>query len=241
MTATIVGAGRTLAAAIFLVALVPPAALIAFPWTLISRDVRFLYSVGMGFSHWAARIAGAKIELIGLEKLDPQGTYIFMSNHVSNLDPPVLVPIIPRRTSVLAKKELWRIPILKKALDLAEIVPVERSSRDAAIQSIRRAGEVMRHGINMTIYPEGTRSRDGRLLPFKKGPFHLAMETGNSVVPVTILGTYEMMPKGSWIARRGTATLVFHAPLDPKQFASREELMQAVWQEINSALPEERR
>ena len=241
MMATILGAARTLAAVIFLVVLVPPAALIAFPWTLISRDVRFLYSVGMGFAHWAARIAGAMIKLVGFEKLDPQGTYIFMSNHVSNLDPPVLIPIIPRRTSVLAKRELWRIPILKKALDLVEIVPVDRSSRDAAIQSIRRAGEVMRHGINMTIYPEGTRSRDGRLLPFKKGPFHLAMETGNPVVPVTILGTYEMMPKGSWIARSGTATLVFHAPLDPKQFASREELMQAVWQEINSALPEERR
>lgn len=241
MTGTILGAARTLAAVIFLVVLVPPAALIAFPWTLISRDVRFLYSVGMGLAHWAARIAGAKIELIGLEKLDPQGTYIFMSNHVSNLDPPVLVPIIPRRTSVLAKKELWRIPILNKALDLVEIVPVDRSSRDAAIQSVRRAGEVMRHGINMTIYPEGTRSRDGRLLPFKKGPFHLAMETGRPIVPVTILGTYEMMPKGSWIARSGTATLVFHAPIDPRQFASREELMQAVWEEINSALPEERR
>lgn len=241
MTATILGAARTLAAVIFLVVLVPPAALIAFPWTLISRDVRFLYSVGMGLAHWAARIAGAKIKLVGLEKLDPQGTYIFMSNHVSNLDPPALIPIIPRRTSVLAKKELWRIPILNKALDLVEIVPVDRSSRDAAIQSIRRAGEVMRHGINMTIYPEGTRSRDGRLLPFKKGPFHLAMETGEPIVPVTILGTYEMMPKGSWIARSGTATLVFHLPIDPKQFASREELMQAVWQEINSALPEERR
>lgn len=241
MIASILDAARTLAAALFLIVLVPPAALIAFPWTLISRDVRFLYSVGMGFAHWAARIAGAKIKLVGFEKLDPQGTYIFMSNHVSNLDPPVLIPIIPRRTSVLAKRELWRIPILNKALDLVEIVPVDRSSRDAAIQSVRRAGEVMRHRVNMTIYPEGTRSRDGRLLPFKKGPFHLAMETGEPVVPVTILGTYEMMPKGSWIARNGTATLVFHAPLDPKQFASREELMQAVWQEINSALPVERR
>jgi 1-acyl-sn-glycerol-3-phosphate acyltransferase len=241
MIRTVLAAARTISAVIFLVAFVPPAAIIAFPWTLISKDVRLLYSVGMGLSHLAARIAGAKIKLLGLEKLDPQGTYIFMSNHVSNLDPPVLVPFIPRRTSVLAKKELWRIPILSKALDLAEIVPVDRSSREAALRSIRRAGEVMRHGINMTIYPEGTRSRDGRLLPFKKGPFHLAMETGYSVVPVTILGTYEMMPKGSWIARSGTASVVFHAPVGPQQFASREELMQVVWEKINSALPEERR
>lgn len=241
MIATIAGAVRTFLAVTFLVVLVPPAALIAFPWTFITKKVNFLYFVGMGLAHLSARIAGAKIKLVGLDRLDPDGTYIFMSNHVSNLDPPVLVPLVPRRTSVLAKRELWRIPILGKALDLAEIVPVERRNRDAAIQSIRRAGEVMRHGINMTIYPEGTRSRDGRLLPFKKGPFHLAAETGISIVPVTILGTYEMMPKGSWIARSGTATLVFHPPIDPGRFTTREELMKAVRDEINSALPEERR
>ena len=128
-----------------------------------------------------------------------------------------------------------------KALDLAEIVPVERRNRDAARQSIKRAGEVMRHGINMTIYPEGTRSPDGRLLPFKKGPFHLAAETGFPIVPVTILGTEEMLPKGRNIVKSGTATLVFHPPVDPKQFSAREELMEAVRQAINSALPEERR
>lgn len=241
MIRTAVGAVRTLLALLFLIVLVPPAALIAFPWTFITGKVGFLYFVGMGLAHWAARIAGAKIKLVGFDKIDPAGTYIFMSNHVSNLDPPVLVPLIPRRTSVLAKKEIWRIPILGKALDLAEIVPVERSNRDAAMQSIRRAGEVMRHGINMTIYPEGTRSTDGRLLPFKKGPFHLAAETGFPIVPVTILGTEEMMPKGRLVAKSGTATLVFHSPIDPKQFSTREELMEAVRQAINSALPEERR
>jgi 1-acyl-sn-glycerol-3-phosphate acyltransferase len=241
MIRTAVGAVRTFLALLFLVVLMPPAALIAFPWTFITGRIGFLYFVGMGLAHWAARIAGAKIKLVGFDKIDPAGTYIFMSNHVSNLDPPVLVPLIPRRTSVLAKKEIWRIPILGKALDLAEIVPVERNNRDAALQSIRRAGEVMRHGINMTIYPEGTRSPDGRLLPFKKGPFHLAAETGFPIVPVTILGTEEMMPKGRNIVKSGTATLVFHSPIDPKQFSTREELMDAVRQAINSALPAEKR
>lgn len=241
MIRTAVGAVRTFLALLFLVVLMPPAALIAFPWTFITGRIGFLYFVGMGLAHWAARIAGAKIKLVGFDKIDPAETYIFMSNHVSNLDPPVLVPLIPRRTSVLAKKEIWRIPILGKALDLAEIVPVERSNRDAALQSIRRAGEVMRHGINMTIYPEGTRSPDGRLLPFKKGPFHLAAETGFPIVPVTILGTEEMMPKGHNIVKSGTATLVFHSPIDPKQFSTREELMDAVRQAINSALPAEKR
>lgn len=240
MMRTLIGAVRTILALVFLVVLVPLGALIAFPWTFITGKVNFLYFVGMGLAHLSVRVGGVKIKMVGLENFDPAGTYIFMSNHVSNLDPPVLAPLIPRRTSVLAKRELWRIPILNKALDLAEIVPVERNNREAAIQSIRRAAEVMSHHINMTIYPEGTRSRDGRLLPFKKGPFHLAAESGFPIVPVTILGTYEMWPKGRNIIRGGTATLVFHPPIDPKKFSSKEDLMEAVRQAINSALPKER-
>ena len=240
MIPTMIGAVRTLLALVYLLVTVPVAALIVFPWTFITGKINFLYRVGMGLAYSAALLAGARVKLVGLDKIDLSGTYIFMSNHVSNLDPPILCPLIPRRTSILAKKEIWRIPILGKALDLAEIVPVERENRDAAIQSIRRAGEVMQHHINMTLFPEGTRSRDGRLLPFKKGPFHLAAETGFPIVPITILGTYEMMPKGNMIVRPGTATLVFHPPVDPKQYSSREELMQAVRDVINGALPEER-
>jgi 1-acyl-sn-glycerol-3-phosphate acyltransferase len=240
MIASVIGFFRSLLALLFWIVLVPPAALIAFPWTFITGNVDFLYWIGMGLAVTGARIAGARIKLVGLDKIDPAGTYIFMSNHASNIDPPILVPLIPGRTSVLAKKEIWRIPILGKALDLAEIVPVERSNRDAAIQSIRRAGEVMKHHINMTIFPEGTRSPDGRLMPFKKGPFHLAAETGFPIVPVTILGTYEMMPKGSAMVRSGTVTLVFHSPIEPKQFSSRDELVEAVRAAINSALPKER-
>jgi 1-acyl-sn-glycerol-3-phosphate acyltransferase len=240
MIARIAGLIRSLLALLFWIITVPPAALIAFPWTLITGKVDFLYWIGMGLTLAGPKIAGVKVKLVGLDKIDPAGTYIFMSNHVSNLDPPILVPLIPGRTSVLAKKEIWRIPILGKALDLAEIVPVERSNRDSAISSIRRAGEVMKHHINMTIFPEGTRSPDGRLMPFKKGPFHLAAETGFPIVPITILGTYEMMPKGSSIVKGGTATLVFHPPVDPKKFATQEELVQAVRAAINSALPPER-
>lgn len=240
MIATTIGFIRSLGVLLFWLITAPPAALIAFPWTLITGKVEFLYAVGMGLAFAGTKVAGAKVKLVGLDKIDKAGTYIFMSNHVSNLDPPLLIPLIPGRTSVLAKKVIWRIPILGTALNLAEIVPVDRSNRDSAIQSIRRAGEVMKHHIHMTIFPEGTRSPDGRLMPFKKGPFHLAAETGFPIVPVTILGTYEMMPKRNSIVRSGTATMVFHPPVDPKQFASREELMQTVWNQINSALPPER-
>lgn len=237
VTRTIVGAVRSILALLFWVVTVPVAALIAFPWTFITGKIDFLYWLGMRLAYLGPRIAGARVKIVGLDKIDPSGTYIFMSNHVSNLDPILLCPLLPRRTSILAKNVIWRIPILGKALDLAEIVPVERENREAAIQSVRRAGEVMRHHTNMTLFPEGTRSRDGRMLPFKKGPFHLATETGFPIVPITVLGTYEMMPKGNWIVRSGTATLVFHQPIDPKQFSSREELTQAVWEAIYSALP----
>ena len=231
---------RTALAGMFLLLFVPPGALVLFPWTFITGKIDLIYATAMWISRTAVRLTGTRIQVRGLEQIAPKGTYIFMSNHVSNLDPPILITHIPRRTSVLVKKELWKIPILGKAFTIGEFVPVDRRNRESAIDSIRRAGEVMRHGINMMVYPEGTRSPDGRLLPFKKGPFHLAMETGIAVAPVTILGTAEIMPRGSAICKGGTVTLTFHPPIDPKSFRSREELMQKTASVIESTLPPER-
>src|SRR5947207_10313342 len=119
-----IGTLRPLLAILFLVLAVPPAALVAFPWTFITGNANFLYWIGMRIVCGMVWLTGTKVEVKGLEALDAAGTYIFMSNHVSNLDPPVLLPVIPRRSLVLVKKELWRIPILAKALDLASLVPV---------------------------------------------------------------------------------------------------------------------
>ena len=93
----------------------------------------------------------------------------------------------------------------------------------------------------MMVFPEGTRSRDGRLLPFKKGPFHLAIDSGIPIVPVTLLDTFQMMPKGSRFIQGGEARLIFHQPIDPRRFNDRESLTEAVRQSIASALPESRR
>ena len=150
----------------------------------------------------------------------------------------MVIPALPGRTSVLVKKELFRIPILGRAMRMASLVPVDRSNREAAIESIGRAAEVVKSGIHMTVFPEGTRSRDGRLLPFKKGPFHLAMDSGIPIVPITVLDTFQMMPKGSRFIQGGTARLVFHQPIDPGRFNDREALTEAVRQSIASALPE---
>lgn len=227
-------------AILFMAVAVPLMSLVVFPWTLITRDVRLLYAAGMAIIRTMVWLTGVRVKPEGLEKLDPAGTYIFMSNHVSNLDPIILMPLIPRRTSVLVKKELWRLPVVARAFDLAALVPVERQNRDAAIQSVRRATAVMNQGINMMVYPEGTRSLDGRLRPFKKGPFYLASDTGFPIVPVTMANTFELLPKGKFSAKRGTARIIFHPPIDTKSLSSREELMQAVAEAIKSALPAER-
>ncbi len=228
---------RTLLMLAFWALALPVAALLAFPWTLLTRNASFLYRVGMRSAWTGIRLAGVRVRTVGMERLDRQGTYIFMSNHVSNLDPPILLPLIPGRTSVMAKKELFDYPLLGRAMRLGSLVPVDRGNRDAGIAAVRAAGEVIRQGINMTIFVEGKRSFDGKLLPFKKGPFYLAMECGVPLVPVTIVGTHEIMPKRRFSIRPGTATIVFHEPIDPKDFGDRDSLMAKVRAAIDSGLP----
>lgn len=210
-------------------------------WAAITGNVNPLYNGATRLAIQGVRFAGVKIVLRGLEKLRPGQNYIFMANHVSNLDPPILIPSIPGRCSVLVKKELFRTPILGTGMRQADLVPVDRRDREAAIESVRGAIEVLRKGLHMVIYPEGTRSSDGRLLPFKKGPFHLAMDSGVPIVPVTMLGTFESWPRDRFALHRGTATVVFHPPIDPREYADRDALMEAVREAIASALPAERR
>ncbi len=228
---------RTLLTLAFWIIITPVAALFLLPWTVLTRDVRALYSVSMWIARTGVRLAGLRASAEGLERLDPKRTYIFMSNHVSNMDPPVLMPLIPRRTSVLVKKELFRIPVFGHAMRIAKLVPVDRDNRERAVASLQEAAVVMRDGINMMIFVEGTRSRDGRLLPFKKGPFYLAEETGMPVVPVTIVGTHEAQPKGRFTVRPGQVRVIFHPPLDPAAFPDREALLAAVRDSIEQALP----
>src|ERR1700741_4849413 len=129
----------------------PFAALIGFPWTFLTRDITLLYRMCMWGAWTGVKLAGVKVETVGLEKIDPKRTYLFMSNHASNLDPPILLPLIPRRTSVLVKKELFRYPLLGRAMRLGSLVPVDRDNREAGIAAVRAAAEVVRQGINMTI------------------------------------------------------------------------------------------
>lgn len=217
----------------------PVAAILGFPWTFLTQDVSFLYRMGMWGAWTGVKLAGVKVATIGLAELDTSRTYIFMSNHTSNLDPPILLPLIPRRTSVMAKKELFSYPILGETMRMGSLVPVDRGNRDAGIAAVRSAADVIRQGLNMTIYVEGKRSFDGKLLPFKKGPFYLAMECGVPVVPVTIVGSHDVMPKARFRITPGTVKVVFHEPIEPQNFESRECLMERVRAVINQGLPAE--
>jgi 1-acyl-sn-glycerol-3-phosphate acyltransferase len=230
---------RTIIMLGFWAVLLPIAALTCFPWVLITGDIRPLYRVGMWGARTGVRLAGVRVRIVGMEQLDASRTYVFMSNHVSNIDPPVLLPRIPGRTSVMAKQELFKTPILGKAMRMASLVPVNRGDRDAGIAAVRAATEVVKRGIHMTIYVEGHRSFDGKLLPFKKGPFYLAEECHVPVVPVTIAGSHFVMPKRRFAIKPGIVTLIFHKPIEPAKFGTREELMEKVRAAINTGLPAE--
>jgi 1-acyl-sn-glycerol-3-phosphate acyltransferase len=232
-----IAAVRTAAALLFAMISAPVGALVAFPWTSITGNADFLFGTAMWIARTGLQIAGIRVNVEGMERIDPAATYIFMCNHVSNLDPPILIPKLPRRTSVLVKKELFQVPILGRAMLMGDLVPVDRRNREAAVNSMRLAEQVMAKGLNMTVFPEGTRSPDGRLLPFKKGPFYLALDSGVPVVPVTILGSEGLMPKGSSTIHAGAVRLVFHSPVYSREFTDKEDLIAAVRREIASALP----
>jgi 1-acyl-sn-glycerol-3-phosphate acyltransferase len=232
-----ISALRTLAAFLFAAISTPLGALIGFPVTWITRSADLLYVIAMWITRNGLRIAGVRVQVEGIDRIRPADTYIYMANHVSNLDPPVVITRLPHRTSVLVKKELFQVPILGRAMLLADLVPVDRRNREAAVNSMRQAEEVMSRGLNLTVFPEGTRSQDGGLLPFKKGPFYLAMDSGVPIVPVTILGSETLMPKGSSVIHSGTVRLILHTPISPKQFNDKDELIAAVRACIASDLP----
>lgn len=214
-----------------------PVAIVGIPWALVTGDVSFVYRSALAVARLGLRVVHVRVEAEWRAQLDHKKNYLFFSNHVSNLDAPVLLPLLPGRTSVFVKRSLLKIPVLGYGMKLVNFIPVDRDgSVEGAKQSVEAAASVLAAGLNVTSFVEGTRSTDGKLLPFKKGPFYLAMETGASVVPVTIRGTEKLMPKGSLKVRPGTARVIFRTPLEPTDYAGREELMAAVREAIQDDL-----
>ncbi len=215
-----------------------PVGLAGIPWALLTGDIGPLYRWSMRVVHTGVRLARIRVQVAGREHI-PTQPCIFMANHVSNLDPPIMLPLLPYRTAFFIKRSLLRIPLVGYGMRLAGFIPVDRDGRlDSARESVQAAREVLASGVNITTFPEGTRSRNGKLLPFKKGPFYLAMESSAPVVPISIWGSEHMMTKGSLRIKPGTAHLTFHPAVYPQQFATREQLMIAVRAAITSGLPQ---
>ncbi|MGO9316714.1 MAG: lysophospholipid acyltransferase family protein [Terracidiphilus sp.] len=224
---------------VVIVALSIPAAVIFIPLAAITGNVGPLYKVTCMIVSAGYRVAGIRIQVEGRELVPAHQACIFMANHVSNLDPPALISHIPGRTSAFTKRSVFKLPIFGYCLKLGEFIPVDRTgSASGAQASVAAATRILAKGIHITTFVEGTRSRDGRMLPFKKGPFYLAMQTGAPCIPVSIYGTETMMAKGSFAIKPGTAHIIFHAPLYPRDYATREELSAAVRAAIASGLPE---
>ena len=213
-----------------------PACIVGITWSALRGNFRLMYAWGMGIMRLGVRAAGVRVRLAGLENIPPGRACIFMSNHVSNLDPPILLPSIPGMTSVFLKKSLMKIPLLGTAMRMGKFVPVSRGhSREEAVKSVEAAKAALASGLHITIFPEGTRSTDGNLLPFKKGAFFLAAETGAPIVPVILSGTAAMMGKGTLKITPGEAVVRFLPVVEPGS-QSHEALLAAVRQRMESAL-----
>lgn len=173
-----------------------------------------LISIGLWAMRVSRRILGVTVEAFGVDKIEAGTSYVFMPNHASFIDGPLVMVLIPGVARVILKKSVLRIPVVGVAMRHVGFIPVDRRGAQGGKKSIARAAALMKtRGYSYLVFPEGTRSRDGRLGPFRRGGFFLALESGAPIVPVTIQGTRELMPKGQWFARPGAVKVVFHDPV----------------------------
>jgi 1-acyl-sn-glycerol-3-phosphate acyltransferase len=197
-----------------------------------------MVGTGGNLSHLSARLwgrsilaaSGIQVRVTGMENIDPAESYIYMSNHQSNFDIPVLLAFLKVQFRWLAKEELFKIPFFGYAMQRVGYISINRSDRRSAFLSLKRAAQIIRGGVSVLIFPEGTRSLDGQIRPFKKGGFILALDAGVPIVPVVIRGTRSIMPKERLRIRPGRVSLEILAPIDTTAYTrkSKEDLIAAV-------------
>jgi len=166
------------------------------------------------------RASGARVRVTGLEHLDPHQAYVFVANHQSNLDPPLIFGYLGRNVGALAKRELSRIPIFGQGMALAHVIPIDRSNRERAIASTQLGAETLRRGHSLMAFPEGTRSVDGHVKEFKKGVFFMAFEAGVPVAPVVINDTRLVMRKGSGTCVPGDVSVEVLPPVSTQGYSN---------------------
>jgi 1-acyl-sn-glycerol-3-phosphate acyltransferase len=178
-----------------------------------------IYQVNRLWTWLILRVAGISLKVEGLENIDPKRQYIFIVNHQSNIDIPVLVQALrPFQLRWLAKRELLRVPFFGWAMWAAKHVTIDRADPQGALKSLARAKDRLAAGISLVVFPEGTRSRNGALQRFKKGGFLLAVQTHTPIVPVTVNGSGALLPAGSWRLGSGSVQVVVERPLAVEGF-----------------------
>jgi 1-acyl-sn-glycerol-3-phosphate acyltransferase len=191
-----------------------PLALLTIAFGAIDPHGKRVYRINQFWTWLILRLGGVSLRVLGLENLDARQPYIFMANHQSNVDIPVLIQsLVHFQLRWIAKKELLRVPLFGWAMWATKHITVDRADPLDAMKSLERAKERIAAGISVVVFPEGTRSRDGRLLPFKKGGFLMAAKTGAKIVPVTIVGSAALLPSGAWQLRAGTVEVFIDRPI----------------------------
>ncbi len=186
-------------------------------YTAITRNVDPLYWAAIRGVMFFIHCVGVRVHVKGLERI-PAQTCIFAANHTSSADAPAVVWSIPRRIAILLKRSLFKYPIVGQAFTLAHFIPVDRFNRDSAIVSLEQATEALRQGQSFLIYPEGTRSPDGRLQEFKKGTAVMAIKAGVQVVPVACSGAHRIMKKRSLLVTPGDIFVEFLDPINAAEY-----------------------
>jgi 1-acyl-sn-glycerol-3-phosphate acyltransferase len=202
----------------FVAALITPVlALTALAWSWFAGRTDVIQRTGTVWSRVLLATCGARVRYADLEHLTETVPCIYMANHESNVDVWAVAAVLPRNMKFLAKKSLFRVPLMGRAMAAAGFISIDRDNRESAIRSLKRAARTIRDGHPVILFPEGTRSGDG-LQPFKKGPFHLALEAGVPVVPISIVGSREVLPPRGLRVTPGPVFVRAHPPIDVRPF-----------------------
>lgn len=198
---------------------------------------RAFFMIGPLWARQMFWVSGVKLDVQGWERLpeairNEKQPVIFMSNHESNLDPPVLISALPVPAVYISKKELKWVPLVGWAAGLGGTIFIDRGNRERAFHGIHQAAAQIRGGKTVVIFPEGTRTRTGKLGSFKKGGFAMAQDAGVPIVPLATVGGFKTLPPGSLRFRPGRYTILVGEPVEPSAYPDREALMQKVRADI---------
>jgi 1-acyl-sn-glycerol-3-phosphate acyltransferase len=211
-------------------------------YTVISGNPDPLYWTGVKGVLFFVKAIGVRVRVRGLERI-PSGVCLFVANHTSSADAPAVVGSIPRRIAILVKESLFRWPIVGQAFQSAHFIPVNRKEHESAIASVEKAAVALRGGQSFLIYPEGTRSPDGRLQRFKKGAVVMAIKAGVPIVPMVCSGAHKIMQKRSLVIHPGEMQVEFLDPIDASKYSMEERdiLNDRLHGAMAAALPEDQR